>query len=108
MRPYFILFFAIALEVLGTMLLPISRNFTKLTPSLILIFSYGMSFYLLTLLTNKLPLVIIYSSWAGLGIFSVAILSYFFYKQSLNWQVILGLFFIVIGVIIVNIFKGRV
>jgi len=108
MRPYFILFFAIALEVLGTMLLPISRNFTKLTPSLILIFSYGMSFYLLTLLTNKLPLVIIYSSWAGLGIFSVAILSYFFYKQSLNWQVILGLFFIVIGVIIVNIFKGKV
>ena len=108
MHPYFILFFAIALEVLGTMLLPISRNFTKLTPSLILIFSYGMSFYLLTLLTNKLPLVIIYSSWAGLGIFSVAILSYFFYKQSLNWQVILGLFFIVIGVIIVNIFKGKV
>ena len=108
MHSYLVLFFAIVLEVSGTMLLPISKNFTKLIPSLILIFSYGMSFYLLTLITNKLPLVIIYSSWAGLGIFSVAILSYFFYKQSLNWQVILGLFFIVIGVIIVNIFKGKV
>ncbi|MFL2678789.1 MAG: DMT family transporter [Alphaproteobacteria bacterium] len=108
MYSYLVLFFAIVLEVSGTMLLPISKNFTKLIPSLILIFSYGMSFYLLTLITNKLPLVIIYSSWAGLGIFSVAILSYFFYKQSLNWQVILGLFFIVIGVIIVNIFKGKV
>lgn len=108
MYSYLVLFFAIVLEVSGTMLLPISKNFTKLIPSLILIFSYGMSFYLLTLITNRLPLVIIYSSWAGLGIFSVAILSYFFYKQSLNWQVILGLFFIVIGVIIVNIFKGKV
>ena len=108
MHSYLVLFFAIVLEVSGTMLLPISKNFTKLIPSLILIFSYGMSFYLLTLITNKLPLVIIYSSWAGLGIFSVAILSYFFYKQSLNWQVIVGLFFIVIGVIIVNIFKGKV
>ena len=108
MYSYLVLFFAIVLEVSGTMLLPISKNFTKLIPSLILIFSYGMSFYLLTLITNKLPLVIIYSSWAGLGMFSVAILSYFFYKQSLNWQVILGLFFIVIGVIIINIFKGKV
>ena len=108
MHSYLVLFFAIAFEVSGTMFLPISKNFTKLIPSLILIFSYGMSFYLLTLITNKLPLVIIYSSWAGLGMFSVAILSYFFYKQSLNWQVILGLFFIVIGVIIVNIFKGKV
>ena len=108
MHSYLVLFFAIAFEVSGTMFLRISKNFTKLIPSLILIFSYGMSFYLLTLITNKLPLVIIYSSWAGLGMFSVAILSYFFYKQSLNWQVILGLFFIVIGVIIINIFKGKV
>ena len=35
----------------------------------------------------------------------VAILSYFFYKQALNWQTIFGLFLIVIGVTIVNIYK---
>jgi len=108
MNLYLILFAAIALEVLGTMLLPVSQNFTKIAPSFILLCSYGLSFYLLAFLSNKLPLVIIYASWAGMGVFSVALLSSIFYQQTLNWQTIVGLFLIVIGVIIVNLFKGKV
>ena len=106
MNLYIILFAAIAFEVLGTMLLPISQNFTKLFPSIVLLISYGVSFYLLAFLSQKLPLAIIYASWAGLGVFSVALLSYIFYKQALNWQTVIGLFLIVIGVTIVNIYKG--
>ena len=56
------------------MLLPTSQNFTKLAPSLILTFAYCFSFYCLALIAQKLPLAIIYASWAGLGVFSVAIL----------------------------------
>ena len=100
-----ILFTAIAFEVLGTMLLPISQNFTKTLPTILLLASYGVSFYLLAFLSQKLPLAIIYSSWAGIGILSITILSFFFYKQTVNWQVILGLFLIVSGVILVNIYK---
>ena len=51
---------------------------------------------------------IIYASWAGLGVFSVAILSYFFYKQTLNWQTSIGLFLIIIGVTIVNFYKTKI
>ena len=101
------LFAAIAFEVLGTMLLPASQNFSKLLPTTILLISYGLSFYLLALLSQKLPLAIIYASWAGLGVFSVALLSTIFYKQALNWQTISGLFLIVIGVTIVNIYRGQ-
>jgi len=43
--------------------------------------------------------------WAGLGVFSVAILSYLFFKQPLNTPTIIGLFMIVIGVVLVNVFK---
>ena len=107
MNIYIILFFAIALEVLGTMLLPVSQNFSKLFPSAILLISYGTSVYLLALLSQKLPLALIYASWAGLGVFSVALLSYVFYKQTLNFQSIIGLFLIVIGVTIVNLHKGQ-
>jgi small multidrug resistance pump len=99
------LFGAIAFEVLGTMLLPASNNFTKPVPTLILLVAYGFSFYFLALVSQKLPLSVVYASWAGLGVFSVALLSYFFYKQTLNWQMILGLFLIVLGVTIVNIYK---
>ena len=108
MQLYIILFFAIALEVLGTMLLPASQTFTKPLPTLILLVSYGASFYFLALVSQKLPLAIIYASWAGLGVFSVAMLSYFFYKQTLNWQTIIGLFLIIIGVTVVNLYKSKI
>ena len=108
MQLYTILFFAIAFEVLGTMLLPASQNFTKPLPTSILLVSYGASFYFLALVSQKLPLAIIYASWAGLGVFSVAILSYLFYKQTLNWQTIIGLFLIIIGVTIVNLYKTKI
>ena len=107
MNLYIMLFAAIAFEVLGTMLLPASQNFSKLLPTTILLISYGLSFYLLALLSQKLPLAIIYASWAGLGVFSVALLSAIFYKQTLNWQTISGLFLIVIGVTVVNIYRGQ-
>ena len=89
MNVYLTLFAAITFEVLGTMLLPASQNFTRILPTSILIASYGMSFYMLAIVSQKLPLSVMYASWSGIGIFSIAILSYIFYKQSLNWQTIL-------------------
>ena len=100
------LFTAIAFEVIGTMLLPVSQNFTKAIPTSILLMSYGISFYFLAVVSQKLPLSVVYASWSGIGIFSIAILSYIFYKQSLNWQTLSGLFLIVIGVTLVNLYKS--
>ena len=100
------LFAAIAFEVTGTMLLPVSQNFTKAIPTSILLMSYGISFYFLAVVSQKLPLSVVYASWSGIGIFSIAILSYIFYKQSLNWQTLSGLFLIVIGVTLVNLYKS--
>ena len=100
------LFAAIAFEVIGTMLLPVSQNFTKAIPTSILLMSYGISFYFLAVVSQKLPLSVVYASWSGIGIFSIAILSYIFYKHSLNWQTLSGLFLIVIGVTLVNLYKS--
>ena len=100
------LFAAIAFEVIGTMLLPVSQNFTEVIPTSILLMSYGISFYFLAVVSQKLPLSVVYASWSGIGIFSIAILSYIFYKQSLNWQTLSGLFLIVIGVTLVNLYKS--
>ncbi|MDC2989277.1 multidrug efflux SMR transporter [Gammaproteobacteria bacterium] len=105
MSAYIILFLAIVFEVLGTMLLPATNNFTKLIPTSILLASYALSFYFLAMVSQKLPLSVVYASWAGLGVFSVALLSYFFYKQTLNWQSIVGLFLVVLGVTIINVYK---
>jgi multidrug transporter EmrE-like cation transporter len=103
-KTYLFLVFAIFFEVGGTMLLPVSQNFTKIIPTTILAILYLSSFYLLTFVVDKLPIAIVYATWSGLGIFTIAILGYFIFKQSLSWQTVLGLLLIVIGVVLVNNF----
>ena len=105
---YLFLIGAIFCEVAGTMLLPISQNFTKFVPTFALAIFYLTAFYLLTFVVNKLPIAIVYATWSGLGIFTIAILGYIFFKQTLSWQAILGLFLIVAGVVLVNVFTNKI
>ena len=106
-KTYFFLIAAIFFEVAGTMLLPVSQNFTKVLPTASLAIFYLISFYLMTFVMDKLPISIVYATWSGLGVFTIAILGYFFFKQTLAWQAIAGLFLIVIGVILVNSFTVK-
>ena len=106
-KTYFILLIAIFCEVVGTMLLPVTQNFTKVIPTLCLTIFYLASFYLMTFVMDKLPIAIVYATWSGLGVFTIAILGYIFFKQTLAWQAVLGLFLIVIGVVLVNIFNTK-
>ena len=107
-KTYLFLIGAILCEVAGTMLLPISQNFTRIIPTITLSIFYLSAFYLLTFVVNKLPIAIVYATWSGLGIFTVAILDYIFFKQILSWQAAIGLFLIVIDVILINSFTSKV
>ena len=106
-KTYSCLLIAILCEVAGTMLLPVSQNFSKVIPTVCLTIFYLISFYLMTFVMDKLPIAIVYATWSGLGVFTIAILGYFFFKQTLAWQAIAGLFLIVIGVILVNSFTVK-
>ena len=104
LKTYLFLTVAVFCEVAGTMLLPVTQNFTKIVPTIFLAIFYLSAFYLLTFVVDKLPIAIVYATWSGLGIFSIAILGYIFFNQTLTWQSISGLFLIVLGVILVNVF----
>ena len=106
-KTYLFLIGAIFCEVAGTMLLPVTQNFTKFVPTTFLAIFYIIAFYLLTFVVNKLPIAIVYATWSGLGIFTISILGYIFFKQTLAWQAIVGLFLIVIGVVLVNSFTVK-
>jgi small multidrug resistance pump len=86
------------------MLLPVSQNFTKIIPTTILAVLYLSSFYLITFVVDKIPITIVYATWSGLEVFTVAILGYILFKQSLSWQAMLELFLIIMGVVLVNSF----
>ena len=104
MLNYIYLFFAILLEVTGTMLLPASQNFTKAFPTLSLGICYMASFYLLTFAIRTIPVPIVYATWSGLGIFTIAIASIVIFKHTLSLPVVFGLFLIVTGVVLVNLY----
>ena len=106
-KTYSFLLIAIFCEVAGTMLLPVSQNFTKIIPTFCLTIFYLVSFYLMTFVMDKLPIAIVYATWSGLGVFTIALLGYFIFKQTLAWQAIVGLFLIVVGVILVNAFTVK-
>jgi small multidrug resistance pump len=101
---YLSLLGAIIFEVAGTMLLPLTKEFSEKFPTIIMSICYFASFYFLTLALRTIPLAIVYACWSGLGVLVIAILSYFIYGQALSWQAIFGLVLIVNGVILVNIY----
>ena len=68
LKTYLILTVAIFCEVAGTMLLPVSHNFTKIIPTIFLSIFYISALYLLTFVVNKLPIAIVYATWSGLGL----------------------------------------
>ena len=106
-KTYLILIFATIFEVSGTMLLPVTKGFTKPIPTGFLIFFYICAFFCLSIVVAKLPLAVVYATWCGLGIFTIAILGYFIYGQSLSWPVILGMFLIIIGLTLVNLYSSK-
>tara|TARA_Y100000996_G_C22096318_1_gene467906 strand:- start:67 stop:453 length:387 start_codon:yes stop_codon:yes gene_type:complete len=103
---YLYLFLAILFEVTGTLMLPISKNFTKPLPSIIIIALYILSTYLMTFTLDYFPLGIVYAIWSALGIATVAIMSYFLYSQTLQWQAIAGLVLVILGVILINFYSS--
>ena len=103
---YIYLFVAILLEVTGTMLLPVTANFTRIGPTIIMAICYMVAFWLLTFAIRTIPISIVYATWSGLGVFTIALLGVLIFKQTLSWQAIAGLFLIVFGVILVNLYSS--
>ena len=100
---YLFLALAIICEVIGTLLLPLSNNFTRILPTTGILAGYSLAFYFMTFALNNIPLVIVYASWAGLGVALVTLFSFLFYDQFIHWQAIIGLVLIIVGVVLVNI-----
>lgn len=103
---YLILAAAIAAEVVATTALARSDGFTRLTPSLISIVGYGFAFWLLALTLRFLPTGIVYATWSGLGIVLIAVVAWLWYGQRLDLPAMIGMGFIVVGVVLVNGFSS--
>jgi small multidrug resistance pump len=102
---YFYLALAIFFEVLGTSFLKLTVGFSKLLPSAVVVFAYLVSLYFMTLSIRTLPIGLVYAIWAGTGIAAIAIIGVVFFKETVDWQGITGIGFIIAGVVVLNAFS---
>ena len=102
---YLYLTIAIVFEVVGTTALKQSDGFTKLLPSLVTVTGYALAFYFLSLPLRVLPVGIVYAIWSGVGIVLITLIGWFWFRQSLDLPALVGIAFIIAGVMIVNLFS---
>lgn len=96
------LLIAIIAEVLGTSALKASAGFTKLGPSALVVTSYAVAFYCMSMSLKTMPVGIVYAVWAGMGIVLIALIGWLVFGQKLDTPAILGLGLIIAGVVILN------
>lgn len=108
MKYWFFLFIAVTAEVVGTSSLKASEGFTKLVPSGMVVVGFAVAFYFLSLTLKVIPVGIAYAVWSGLGIVLISVIGRFVFDQKLDTPAIIGLVFIVAGVLIMQLFSKSV
>lgn len=102
MKGYLYLTASIMAEVLSTTMLKFSDGFTRFFPSCGAILGYLLTFYSLSLCLNFIPLSIAYAVWSGVGTALTVLIGIMIWGEVLNMIKIIGITFIVGGVIILN------
>ncbi|UUM32025.1 DMT family transporter [Vibrio japonicus] len=106
--PFLALSLAIVLEVFATSWLPKTNQFTSLPATLCVLLGYGLAFYLLSVAVQSLSLGVAYAIWCGAGIVLVASIGWLVYGQKLDVYALVGIGFILLGTVIINVFSSSV
>ncbi len=102
---YIYLICAVITETIGTASMQASQQFTKPLPSIVVVISYGVSFYLLSLTLKFMPVGVVYAIWSGLGIVLIALIGLAVFGQKLDLPAVIGLGLIIAGVLVINLFS---
>ena len=102
---YWYLVIAIVSEVIATLSLKPSMGFTHWFYSSVAVVGYIIAFYALSLVLKTVPVGIAYAIWAGMGIVLVAVISAIIYRQIPDLPALIGMFLIILGVIVMNVFS---
>ncbi|MEM1075948.1 MAG: SMR family transporter [Pseudomonadota bacterium] len=103
---YVYLTIAVLLETIGTTALQASQQFTRLGPSLIVIFAYAGAFFMLGLTLKYMPVGIVYAIWSGLGIVFIAAIGFVVFGQRLDAAAIIGLVMIIAGILVIHLLSN--
>ena len=108
MTGYGYLALAIAAEVVGTLALKASEEFTRPWPTALSVVGYLVSFYFLGLVLRTVPVGVAYAIWSGVGMILIAVFGIVFFKQVPDLPAVVGIGLILAGVLVMNLFSRTV
>jgi small multidrug resistance pump len=100
---YLFLALAVVLGVTSNSFAKSAEGFTLLFPSVITGITIVMCMYALSMVMKNIPMGITYASFAGLTIIATVVVGVIRFDQMPNSYSIIGLIFIIIGVLMVNL-----
>ncbi len=100
---YLFLTVAVLLGVTSNSFAKSAEGFTLLVPSIITAVTIVLCMYTLSLVMKNIPMGITYASFAGLTIIATVLVGIIRFNQVPNLYSLIGLVFIIIGVLMVNL-----
>ena len=100
---YFILIAAVVLGTASNGFAKGSQGFTLLIPSILTALTIVGCMYALSIVMKSIPVGITYASFAGLCIIATVIVGILKFNQVPNFYTLIGLGFIIMGVLMVNL-----
>ena len=101
-----ILFVAGLFEIGLVMGMNFSEGFTKLLPSLGMLVSGGISFYLLSVAMQSIPVGTAYAVWTALGASGVVLIGIFLLGEPANVLRLAGVVVVLGGVVMLKLAEG--
>lgn len=105
---WFYLAIAILGEVAATSALKSAEGFTRLGPTVMVVLGYAIAFYFLSLTLKVIPLGLSYAIWSAAGIVLVSAIAWFVHGQRLDLAAMIGIGFIIAGVVMIRVFSKSV
>ncbi len=103
---YLFLALAVFLGVTANSFAKSAEGFTLIVPSIITAITIVSCMYALSMVMKTIPMGITYASFAGLAIIATVVVGVIKYNHRPNLYTIIGLVFILVGVLMVNLLSN--
>ena len=104
---YLFLILAVFLGVTSNSFAKSAEGFTLFVPSIITAITIVLCMYALSMVMKNIPMGVTYASFAGLTILATVAVDGFKFNQIPNLYSVIGLIFIITGVLMVNLLSNK-
>ena len=105
---WILLLIAIECEAFASAAMKLTDGLTRPLPTIGVLAGYLVAFPCYAIAVRTISVSIAYALWSGLGMILVAAAGWLYYGQKLDTAAVIGLAFIIAGIVIIHLFSKSV